>query len=70
MKMSSISDVCAIITQTRVSRNRVQLRDKDSGDLLVEEAGVVTSVEDHVTTGAEAVWGVISIFFSYALYYP
>ena len=47
MKMS-ISDVCNNHTQTRVLvENRVQLRDKDSGDLSVEEAGVVTSVADH-----------------------
>ena len=50
MKMS-ISDVCNNHTQTRVLvENRVQLRDKDSGDLSVEEAGVVTSVADHVTS--------------------
>ena len=51
MKMS-ISDVCNNQTHKHdgLVENRVQLRDKDSGDLSVEEAGVVTSVADHVTS--------------------
>ena len=50
--------MCAIITHknTGLVENRVQLRDKDSGDLSVEEAGVVTSVADHWSL---AVWRII-----------
>ena len=68
MKMS-ISDVCNNHTHTThgLVENRVQLRDKDSGDLSVEEAGVVTSVADHWSL---AVWRIIYeniLFFSYDL---
>ena len=57
MKMS-ISDVCNNQTHKHdgLVENRVQLRDKDSGDLSVEEAGVVTSVADHWSS---AVWRIM-----------
>ena len=50
--------MCAIIKHKHdgLVENRVQLRDKDSGDLSVEEAGVVTSVVDHWSS---AVWRIM-----------
>ena len=65
--------MCAIITHknTGLVENRVQLRDKDSGDLSVEEAGVVTSVADHVTSTGVKRYGELStkIFLYFLMLY-